>query len=54
MVIHFANADGVATALECLTLDPTPSSPFGYGLLDYAQPEPLRIEITCRKVVPYG
>ncbi len=53
-VFHFADAGGVATALECLTLDPTPSSPFGYGLLDYVQPEPLKIQITCRKDVPYG
>lgn len=52
-VFHFADAGGVATALECLSLDPTPSSPFGYGLLDYVQPEPLRIEITCRKDVPF-
>ncbi len=53
-VFHFADAGGVATALECLALDPTPSSPFGYGLLDYIQPEPLKIEVTCRKDVPYG
>lgn len=53
-VFHFADAGGVATALECLTLDPSPSSPFGYGLLDHVQPEPLMIQITCRKDVPYG
>jgi hypothetical protein len=53
-VFAFADACGVATALECLTLDPSPSSPFGYGLLDYVQPEPLRIEVVCRKDVPYG
>lgn len=53
-VFVFADSDGVATALECLNLDPSPSSPFGYGLLDYVQQEPLRIEITCRKDVPYG
>jgi len=52
-VFHFGDTGGVTTALECLSLDPTPSSPFGYGLLDYVQPEPLRIEITCRKDVPY-
>lgn len=52
-VFHFGDAGGVATALECLTLDPKPSSPFGYGLLDYVQPEPLRIEIACRKDVPH-
>jgi hypothetical protein len=53
-VFLFRDSGGVATALECLTLDPSPSSPFGYGLLDYVQPEPLRIEIICRKDVPYG
>lgn len=53
-VFNFADTGGVATALECLNLDPSPSSPFGYGLLDYVQPEPLKIEITCRKDVPYG
>lgn len=52
-VFQFFDTGGVATALECLTLDPKPCSPFGYGLLDYVQPEPLRIEITCRKDVPY-
>lgn len=53
MVFHFSDSGGVASALECLHLDPTPSSPFGYGLLDYVQPEPLRIEIVYRKDVPY-
>ncbi len=53
-VFHFRDSGGVTTALECLNLDPSPSSPFGYGLLDYVQQEPLRIEITCRKDVPYG
>lgn len=52
MVIHFANADGVATALECLTLDPTPSSPFGYGLLDWISIDSNTIEVSCRKEIP--
>jgi hypothetical protein len=53
-VFHFGDAGGVSTAMACLTLDPTPTSPFGYGMLDFVQIDPLKIQITCRKDVPYG
>lgn len=50
----FADAGGMATAIECLMLDPTPSSPFGYGLLDWKQKDSLSIEVFCRKEIPHG
>lgn len=52
-VFVFADADGVATALECLTLDPSPSSPFGYGLLVWEQKDQFTIEVFCQKDIPY-
>ena len=54
LTFTFADAGGRATAMECLTLDPTPSSPFGYGLLDWKQKDSLSIEVFCRKEIPYG
>lgn len=54
LVFTFADAGGMHTAMECLNLDPTPSSPFGYGLLDCKQKDLLSIEVFCRKEIPYG
>ncbi len=54
LTFTFANTGGIATAMECLTLDPTPSSPFGYGLLDWKQKDALSIEVFFRKKIPYG
>ncbi len=54
MVFTFADAGGMATAMECLTLDQTPSSLFGYGLLDWKKKDPLSIEVFCRKEIPHG
>lgn len=54
LTFSFADAGGMATAMECLNLDPTPSSPFGFGLLDWKQRDPLSIEVFCRKEISYG
>lgn len=54
LTFSFADAGGMATAMECLTLDPTPSSQFGYGLLDWKQKDALSIEVFFRKKIPYG
>lgn len=54
MVFTFADAGGMATAMECLTLDPTPSSPFGYGLLEWVQLDSNIIKISCRTDVSYS
>ncbi len=54
LVFTFADTGGMQTAMECLNLNPTPSSPFGYGLLDWEKKDPLSIEVFCRKDVPYG
>lgn len=54
LTFTFADAGGMVTAMECLILDPIPSSPFGYGLLDWKQINPLSIEVFCRKDVQYG
>jgi hypothetical protein len=54
MTFSFTDVGGMATAMKCLTLDPTPSSPFGYGLMDWKQIDPLSIEVFCRKEIPYG
>jgi hypothetical protein len=53
LTFTFADTGGMQTAMECLNLDPTPLSPFGYGLLDWKQKDPLSIEVFHRKDVPY-
>lgn len=51
---QFRDQGGMITVKECLTLDPTPSSRFGFGILEYVQTAPLSIEVVCRKDIPYG
>jgi hypothetical protein len=54
LVFSFSDFGGMQTAMECLTLDPTPSSPFGYGLLEWTRLDSNTIRILCRKDVSYS
>ncbi len=51
-VFYLDDAGGIATIKECLTLDPKPTSPFGYGLLNYRLLSPLVVEIYPKDDIP--
>jgi hypothetical protein len=51
-VFYFKDEGGISTVVECLTLDPKPTSKFGYGLLNYRMLAPLVVEIFPREDIP--